>query len=289
MGTRDQINGIPTRELGSTGVHVTIIGVGGYHIGAPADPQEGIGIIRAAIDAGINFMDNAWCYREGESERRMGQALTEGYREKVFLMTKNHGRDGATFRRQLEQSLARLRTDHIDLVQFHEIIHPGEPQRIYAEGAIDEAIKAREEGKIRFIGFTGHRWPSLFQEMLAGDHNWDTVQMPVNLLDHHYRSFAQAIIPTLVERGIGVIGMKSLAGGNAPILDLGVTPREAISYALSQPVDTVVTGIDSMAVLEQNIEIARTWKPLGADEQSALLDRVADKAADGHLEHYKQP
>ena len=282
----DGSNGFPTRPLGSTGEEVTIIGVGGHHIGR-GTVELGVRIIRSALDEGVTFLDNAWCYHDGRSEEIMGQALRDGYRDRAFLMTKNHGRDAATFRRQLDESLRRLDTDHIDLLQFHEIIHEGEPQRIYAEGALEEAVKARDEGKIRFIGFTGHRWPKLFREMLAGDFDWDTVQMPINLLDYYYRSFAQEIMPMLVERGIGVIGMKSLGGGDAPILGIGVTPQEAISYALSQPVHTVVSGIDSMQVLEQNLDIVRNWMPLDDDAQATLLGRVAEQAADGHLEHYK--
>ncbi|MCD6519714.1 MAG: aldo/keto reductase [Anaerolineae bacterium] len=273
-----------TRILGSTKERVTIIGIGGYHIGK-GDPSLGIRIIRAAIDEGINFMDNAWCYNQGASERIMGEALKGGYRDQVFLMTKNHGRDAQTFRKQLEESLRRLRTDHIDLLQFHEIVHPGLPQQIFSQGAIEEALKAREEGKIRFIGFTGHRWPYLFQEMLAQDFTWDAVQLPVNLLDAHYRSFAKGILPLLKERGIGAIGMKSLAGGE--LLKTGIPVDKAIAYSLSQPIDTLVTGIDSMEVLEQNLAIARAWEPMPIEEQTTLLAQVAPFAQDGHLERYK--
>jgi len=216
----------------------------------------------------------------------MGLALKEGYRDKVFLMTKNHGRDAATFRRQLDESLRRLQTDHIDLLQFHEIIHEGEPDRIFSEGAIEEAIKDRKKGKIRFIGFTGHRWPHLFKEMLGKNFEWDTVQMPTNLLDYHYRSFIQEILPILVERGIGIIGMKSL-GGRGQIVQTGITPSEAISYALSLPISTLVSGIDSLDVLAQNLEIVRAWAPLTDEERNRLLERIAPWAGDGHLEHYK--
>jgi predicted aldo/keto reductase-like oxidoreductase len=283
----ERINGIPTRILGRTGVRLTVLSVGGYHMAKPRDTQLGIRIIRTAIDEGINFLDNAWCYHDGESERIMGLALRDGYREKVFLMTKNHGRDGATFRRQLEESLKRLQTDHIDLLQFHEIIHEGEPERIFSEGAIEEAIRARDEGKIKFIGFTGHRWPHLFKQMLERDFEWDTVQMPTNLLDYHYRSFTKEIMPILVERGIGLIGMKSLGGSGAPILETGVTLQEAISYALSLPIHTLVSGMDSLEVLAQNLEIVRNWRPLLDEERNKLLERIAPWAADGHLEHYK--
>jgi len=287
METMEPINGIPTRILGKTGVRVTVLCVGGYHLGKSRNTQLGVRIIRTAIDEGINFLDNAWCYNDGESERIMGHALQDGYREKVFLMTKNHGRDAATFRRQLDESLERLQTDHIDLLQFHEIIHDGEPDRIFSEGAIEAAIQAREEGKIRFIGFTGHRWPHLFKQMLAKDFEWDTVQMPTNLLDYHYRSFTKEILPILVERGIGTIGMKSLGGTGTRILKAGISAQEAISYALSLPVHTLVSGMDSLEVLAQNLEIVRDWRPLTDEEQNQLLERVAPLAINGRLEHYK--
>lgn len=286
MDTAELINGISTRVLGNTGVRLTVLGIGGYHIGEPSDDQVGIRIIRTAIDEGINFLDNAWCYHEGRSEQIMGRALKNGYREKVFLMTKNHGRDGATFRQQLDESLRRLQTDHIDLLQFHEVIHEGEPDRIFSEGAIEEAVKAREVGKIRFIGFTGHRWPHLLGQMLNKDFPWDTIQFPTNLLDGHYRSFSKEILPRVAERGMGIIGMKSLAGSQ--IVKAGVSPQEAINYALSLSIDTLVSGIDSLEVLDQNLTIVRKWKPLSKKEQKHLLERVASFALDGHLEDYKK-
>jgi aryl-alcohol dehydrogenase-like predicted oxidoreductase len=285
MGALQRINGIPTRPLGSTGVRVTVLGVGGYHIGNHADPDVGISIIRAAIDEGINFLDNAWCYNQGESERVMGRALQGGYREKIFLMTKNHGRDGATYERQLDESLRRLQTDYIDLVQFHEIIHEGVPQTILSGGAIEAALKAREAGKIRFIGFTGHRWPDLHRQMLDDDFAWDTVQFPANLLDAHFRSFTQEILPIVKKRGIGAIGMKSLAGGE--MLKTGISPREAIRYSLSLPIDTLVSGIDSLDILARNLDIVRSWEPLADAEREELLKRAEPWASDGHLERYK--
>lgn len=281
----EQTNGIPTRTLGKTGVRVTVLALGGYHIGKPSDPEMGVRIIRAAVDEGINFLDNAWCYHDGRSEEIMGRALKNGYREKVFLMTKNHGRDAATFRRQLNESLRRLRTDHIDLLQFHEIIHEGEPDRIFSEGAIDEAIKAREGGKVRFIGFSGHRWPHLLCQMLKKDFSFDTLQFPTNLLDAHYRSFTKEILPIGVKRGLGIIGMKSLAGGQ--LLQAGISPREAITYTLSLPIHTLVSGIDSLEVLRQNLKIVRTWKGLSEEEEKRLLERTASPARAGHLEWYK--
>lgn len=285
MSTPIRNNGIPTRILGKTGVRISVLGIGGHHIGKKRDPSLAEKIIRTAIDAGVTFLDNASCYHDGESERYMGNALRDGYRDRVFLMTKNHGRDAATFRHQLEESLKRLGTDRIDLLQFHEIIHEGEPSRIFSEGAIEEALRARKEGKIRFIGFTGHKWPRLFRQMLEKDFDWDTVQMPLNALDYHFRSFTGEILPILVERGTGVIAMKTLAGSR--LLRTGLTPREGIIYALSLPVHTAVTGVDSLEVLQQNLEIARTFQPLTEKEMDELRERVRHRAADGQLEYYK--
>ncbi len=285
MGAMDHRNGIPTRMLGSTGARVTIIGLGGYHVRLIRDDDEAIRVIRTAIDEGINFMDNAWCYHGGESERLMGKALRDGYRDKVFLMTKNHGRDRASFRRQLEDSLARLQTDHVDLLQFHEIGDETEPRRIFSEGAIDEARRARDEGKIRFVGFTGHKWPHLLCEMLEMDFEWDTVQMPTNLLDAHFRSFIGEVLPLAVERGIGIIGMKSLALSHMLRTDLKAA--EAIGYALSLPVSTLVVGIDSMAYLKEDLHIVRSWRPLSDELRQDLLERARPWAADGTYEPYK--
>jgi len=285
METIERINGIPVRALGKTTVKVTVLGVGGYHIGKPSNRREGIRIIRTAIDEGINFLDNAWCYNQGRSEEIMGDALKNGYREKVFLMTKNHGRDKLTFQRQLDDSLRRLHTEHIDLLQFHEIIHEGEPEQIFSQGAIEEAIEAREAGRIGFIGFTGHRWPHLLQGMLDKDFCWDTIQFPTNLLDAHFRSFTNEILPVVQKRGIGIIGMKSLAGGD--IFKANVTPEEGITYALSLPIDTLVSGIDSLKVLTQNLKIVKSWRPLSEEEKNTLLDSIAPFAGDGHLERYK--
>lgn len=281
----EAVNGIPRRLLGATRERVSIIGVGGYHIGRPADAETGIRIIRTAIDAGINMLDNAWCYHDGRSEEIMGRALRDGYRQRAFLMTKNHGRDGETFRRQLDESLRRLQTDYIDLLQFHDIRQEGEPDRIFSEGAIEAAVAARTAGKIRYIGFTGHRWPHLLRQMLEHDFLWDTLQMPVNPLDAHYRSFAAEILPIARARSIGVIGMKSLSAGH--ILQAGVSVHEAISYALSQPIATLICGMESLEVLEQNLRIVREWQPMGLEEQARLRDRVVEAAADGRLEDYK--
>lgn len=276
---------IARRTLGRTGLAVSIIGLGGWHIGAAGGRENGVRIIRNAIDEGINFLDNASCYHDGESERIMGHALREGYRDKVVLMTKNHGREAATFRQQLDQSLKQLQTDRIDVLQFHEIIRDWEPKRLLSGGALEAAVKAREEGKVRFIGFTGHRLPRLLRELLEDDFPWDTVQLPVNLLDAHFRSFAKEIIPLAEQRNLGIVGMKSLASGD--ILKAGVSPEEAIGYCLSQPVHTLVCGIDSVGVLRQDLEIARSWRPQPSQEQQRLLDRVKPHAQDGRLEWYK--
>jgi aryl-alcohol dehydrogenase-like predicted oxidoreductase len=286
MANDGRVNGIPTRILGSTGVRVTILCVGGYHIGKNHDTKLGVQIIRKAIDEGINFLDNAWCYNDGDSERIMGQALRGGYRDKVFLMTKNHGRDGGTYTKQLEESLNRLQTDMIDLVQFHEIVNEGDPEKILTQGPIEAALRAKDAGKIRFIGFTGHRWTYLFRQMLDHDFQWDTVQHPTNLLDAHYRSFTQEILPILKERGIGAIGMKSLAGG--PLLETGISAKDAIHYSLSLPIDTLVSGMDSVEVLNKNLEIVRNWSPLSDEDKVQLLQSAAPFAVDGHLERYKR-
>lgn len=277
----------PKRTLGSTGLRVSLLAVGGHAIGKPADRKTGIRIIRTAIDNGVNFLDNAWDYHNGISEEIMGKALQDGYREKVILMTKNHGRDYDTYKKQLEESLLRLQTDYIDVLQFHEIIHEGEPDRIFDEGAIDAAVEAKKEGKIRFIGFTGHKYPRLFKEMLEKDFKWDTVQMPVNVLDYHYRSFTKQIMPILVKRKIGVVGMKSLAGGG--ILRTGsLKPEECIRYSLSQPIATLVSGMDSMEVLKKNLMIVSKFAPMTEQEKNALLDRSKPYAKNAEYEWYKQ-
>lgn len=278
---------LPKRPLGKTGLQVSIIGVGGYHIGKDRSVDLGTSIIRTAIDSGINFLDNAWCYNQGESERIMGVALGDGYRDRVVLMTKNHGRDAKTFTKQLDESLDRLRTDFIDVLQLHEIIHDGEPEKIDGEGVLEAAERARDAGKIRHVGFTGHRWTYLFKEMLALDFDWDTVQLPTNLLDYHYRSFEDEIIPLLTRRNIGVIGMKSLAGDGESMLSTGVTAAEAISYALSLPVATVVSGMDSVQLVEENIRIATEFSGLSDGEKDALRAKTAPFAADGSREKYK--
>jgi uncharacterized protein len=282
---------IPLRPLGTTGVSVSMLCLGGFHISVPPE-EEATRIIHTAIDSGITFMDNAWEYADNESERRMGLALAQdGYRDKVFLMTKNcaHDRTAANSMVKLEESLRRLKTDYLDLWQIHEVTFPDDPDRIFAPGGAAEAmLKAKEEGKVRFIGFTGHKSPAIFRRMLAQGFPWDTLQMPVSVLDANFNSFQREIMPIAQEQGIGVIGMKSLAAGHIfddPAID--ITPQEAIRYALSQPIASLCSGIDSMAILEQNLRIARDFVPMTADEQSAAVDKAFHHAWSGQHEPFK--
>ena len=276
-----------TRVLGKTGLEVSILGVGGYHIGKDHDIALGTRLIRTAIDRGVNFLDNAWCYNSGVSETVMGHALRDGYRQRATLMTKNHGRDGTTFRSQLEDSLRRLQTDVIDVLQLHEIVDEGIPEKIYSQGVLEEAAKAREEGKIRFIGFTGHRWPHLLKQMLDGGFDWDTVQLPANLLDVHYRSFLSEIIPILQEKNIGTIGMKSLAGDGKSMFAAGVTAEEAMTFSLSLPIHTLISGMDTVEIVNENCTVAERFTPMSEEKRQELVSRVAPHAGDGALEKYK--
>src|SRR5437899_11661240 len=245
------------RTLGSTGEQVSVIGLGGYHIGHPSDEQEAIRLIRAAIDRGITFMDNSWDYHDGGSEMRMGKALRDGYREKVFLMTKIDGRTRQEAAKQIEDSLKRLQTDHIDLLQHHEVLRMEDPDRIFAEGGAQEAVlKGKKAGKIRFIGFTGHKDPLVHLRMLgvAAQHEFrfDTVQMPLNVMDAHFRSFEKHVLPVLVTEGIGVLGMKPMGDGLI-LKSKTVTPIECLHYAMTLPTSTVITGVDSLKILEQDL------------------------------------
>ncbi len=279
------------RDLGTTGERVSVIGMGGYHLGKQADPAESIRLIHSGIDRGITFLDNCWDYNDGISEVRMGQALRNGYREKVFLMTKMDGRTAVEYNKQLEQSLGRLQTDTIDLVQFHEIIRLDDPDRIFAPGgAIEAAIAARQAGKIRYIGFTGHKDPIVHLRMLetAQKHNFhfDTVQMPINVMDAHFRSFTKEVMPVALKQGIGVLAMKTF--GDPYILQSNtVQPIEALHYGLSQPVSVVITGIDNPQVLDQAFEAVRTFKPMTETEMISLLARTATAASEGKFELFK--
>ncbi len=279
------------REIGKTGEKVSAIGLGGFHIGKQADPAESVRIIRSAIDRGITFMDNCWDYNDGISEVRMGQALRDGYRDKVFLMTKIDGRTKVAYNAQLEQSMGRLRTDMIDLVQFHEVIRMEDPDRIFASGgALEAAVAARQAGKIRYLGFTGHKDPAVHLRMLetAEKHgfHFDTVQMPINVMDAHFRSFEKEVLPVAVKQGIGVLAMKTF--GDHYILDSKtVEPVEALHYSLTQPVSVVITGIDSMPILDQAIDAAKTFKPMTQAQIASLLDRTRQAASMGEFELFK--
>jgi aryl-alcohol dehydrogenase-like predicted oxidoreductase len=279
------------RTLGKTNEKVSAIGLGGYHLGHPADPLVAIRIVRSAIDRGITFMDNCWDYYLGESEKRMGAALRDGYREKVFLMTKFDGRTKESTARQIDESLERLGTDRIDLIQYHENIRLEDPDRFFAAGGPIEALmEAKQAGKIRYIGFTGHKDPLVHARMLevAALHgfHFDACQMPLNLMDAHFRSFERMVLPKLVEQGIGVLGMKSMGDGH--LLKSGrVTPVECLHYALSLPTSVVITGCESMPILDQAIEAARTFQPLTHEEVAALLAKTADAAMLGQFEPFK--
>ncbi len=283
---------IPTRVLGRTGERVSAIGLGGWHIALPhVDEALSLRLVRSAIDAGITFMDNSWDYNEGQSELRMGKALRDGYRERVFLMTKIDGRSKREATRQLEESLRRLGTDRIDLVQHHEILRFEDPYRLFDEqGANAALLEARQAGKLRFIGFTGHKDPRVHLHTLevAEDHGFtfDTVQMPLNVMDAHYRSFEKQVLPELVRRKIGVLGMKPLANGII-LRSKTVGATECLRYALHLPTDVVITGIDSMEVLEQALQVARTFRPLSEGEVTALLSRTAGAALRGEFEPFK--
>lgn len=281
---------IPRRPLGKTGVDVSLLGVGGFHIGVPEE-KEGIAIIHQAIDAGANFLDNAWEYNDGESERRMGKALAQdGYRQKAFLMTKDcaHDRKALHSMWKLEQSLKRLQTDHLDLWQIHEVVWDDDPDWIFAPGgSADAMLKAKEQGKVRFIGFTGHRSPEIHKRMLSQGFPWDTVQMPVNVLDPHYDSFIREIIPICQQQGTAVIGMKSLAGGHLMKSGAEIHPAEALRFAMSQAVSTIVSGMPSLDQLDQNLAAARDFTPMTEEEQADILRRSAAVAPEGEFELFK--
>src|SRR5579864_6652788 len=264
--THAETNAMPMRTLGRSGEKVSLVGLGGYHIGMQQDEAESIRIIRTALDNGINFLDNCWDYNNGQSEVRMGKALRDGYRQKAFLMTKIDGRDKKTAAQQLDESLQRLQTDHLDVLQFHEVIRMNDPERIFASGGGMEAVvEAQKAGKVRFIGFTGHKSPDVHLKMLetAAAHHFrfDTVQMPLNVMDAHFNSFQQKVLPVLVKEEIGVLGMKPIGDGLI-FRSNTVAPPDCLRYALNLPTSVVITGCDSLPILQQALDVVKNFKPL---------------------------
>jgi aryl-alcohol dehydrogenase-like predicted oxidoreductase len=277
------------RPLGKTGANVSIIGVGGYHLGSTKDQTEANELVARALDAGINFFDNAWDYHDGLSEERLGAAL-KGKRDQAFVMTKvcTHGRTKDVAMKQLEESLRRLQTDYLDLWQIHEVIYYNDPDLIFApNGAAEALLAAKQQGKVRFVGFTGHKSPDIHLRMLSHDFAFDTVQMPLNCLDATFHSFEQKVLPEANRRGIAVLGMKSMGGSGELIVNGVATPEEALRYAMSLPVGTTISGMDSLEILEQNLTIARGFQPMSDEQMQKLRDRARRMAADGRYELFK--
>src|ERR1700751_1577726 len=280
---------IPRKPLGRTGEQVSIIGLGGYHLGTVQSSDLAVRLVQEAVDAGVTFFDNAWEYNDHRSEEWMGLGL-QGRRDKVFLMSKvcTHGRDKKVAMQQLEESLKRLGTDHLDLWQIHEVIYENDPDLHFAKGGVVEALdEAKRQGKVRFVGFTGHKSPAIHLKMLAHDYAFDTAQMPLNCFDATYRSFEQQVLPELQRRGIAALGMKSLGGDGQPLLYGVVRAEEALRYAMRLPVSTTICGVDSLDVLRQNVAIARGFKPMSPQQMQALRERCGPSSADGHLELFK--
>jgi uncharacterized protein len=287
----DKRNGIPYRILGRTGESVSVVGLGGYHLGQQSDPQESIRIIRTGLDEGVNFLDNCWDYNGGESEVRMGKALLDGYRQKAFLMSKIDGRTKTAASSQINDSLRRLQTDHIDLLQFHEVIRETDPERIFASGgALEAVLEAQKAGKLRFIGFTGHKSPDIHLQMLAAasQHGFlfDAVQMPLNVMDAHFNSFEEKVLPVLLKNNIAVLGMKPM--GDHFILDSKTaTAVECLHYAMNLPTSVVITGCDSLPILQQALLAARTFQSMDSSAVAALLAKTSKAAEAGQFELYK--
>jgi aryl-alcohol dehydrogenase-like predicted oxidoreductase len=289
MGKSEGTADIPRRPLGKTGMEVTAIALGGYHLGLVKTKREAVRIVQEAFDQGITFMDNAWEYHDGLSEEIMGQGL-QGRRHNAFLMSKvcTHGRGSKVAMKQLHESLKRLKTDYLDLWQIHEVVYDNDPELHFAKGGVIEALeKAKSEGKVRFVGFTGHKDPAIHLKMLSYNYPFDTCQLPLNVLDGTFRSFEQQVLPALNLRGIAALRMKSMCGDGGPVKKKVVTAAEALQYALSLPVAAVVSGVDSMKVLRQNLRILRNFRPMSPDEMEQLRSRCATWAADGRLELYK--
>ena len=287
----DTKNDMPYRTFGRTAEKISLIGLGGYHTGLQSTEEESIRIIRTALDRGINFLDNCWDYNGGTSEIRMGKALRDGYRDKAFLMSKIDGHTKAAAASQIDESLKRLQTDHVDLMQFHEVIRSDDPQKIFAPGGSLEAmLAAQKAGKVRYLGFTGHKSPDMHLKMLAvaaeNKFHFDAVQMPLNVMDAHFESFEHRVVPQLVKDGTAVLGMKSLGFG-AIVRSGTVTAIECLHYAMNLPTATVITGMENLERLEQALTAASTFKPLSPDELTALLARTAEAAADGKYEKFK--
>jgi predicted aldo/keto reductase-like oxidoreductase len=287
----DRKNGIPYRPLGRTGEKVSLIGLGGYHLARQSDVEESIRIIRTGLDEGINFLDNCWDYNGGESEIRMGKALRDGYRAKAFLMTKIDGRTRTAATSQLNESLRRLQTDRVDLLQFHEVIRDTDPDRIFAPGgALEAVLEAQRAGKVRFIGFTGHKSPDIHLKMLAtaSKHGFkfDAVQMPLNVMDAHFNSFEKKVLPVLTENGIGALGMKPM-GDHFILESKTATATECLHYPMSLPTSVVITGCDSMPILQQALHAARSFQPMDSSQVAALLAKTSKAAEAGQFELYK--
>ena len=285
------ISTVPKRVLGHTGEKISMVGLGGYHVGMQSSEQESIKIIRTGLDSGVTFLDNCWDYNDGQSEIRMGKALRDGYRQKAFLMTKIDGRTKQAAMQQLEESLRRLQTDHIDLLQFHEVIRDNDPDRIFANGGGMEAVlEAKKQGKVRYIGFTGHKSPDIHLKMLntAFAHNFtfDAVQMPLNVMDAHFDSFEKKVLPVLVKHNIGVLGMKPM-GDKIILKSKTASPIECLHYAMNLPTSVVITGCDSLDILQQAIQAASSFKSMSSSEVSTLLAKTAPAAAKGEFELYK--
>jgi len=286
---QDKGRDIPRRPLGRTGAEVTALGLGGYHLGT-IGVRLAERLVREAVDAGITFLDNAWEYHDGKSEEIMGRALAGGRRDRAFLMSKccTHGRDRKTAMRQLEQSLRRLRTDHLDLWQIHEVVYDNDPDRHFARGGAVEALEqAKREGKVRFVGFTGHKDPSIHLKMLGHGFPFDTCQLPLNCFDATFRSFETRVLPERARQGIAALGMKTMGGEGQSVARRAVKAEDALRYAMSLPVAVTIAGIDSLAVLRQDLRIARSFVPMKPDEMEALRRKCAAVAADGRFEAYK--
>ncbi len=288
-----QTGSIPRRKFGRHPDEVSVLGIGGHHLGNAATVQDAISIVHEAVDNGINFCDNAWEYNDHRSEEWMGKALAGGYRDKVFLMTKvcTHGRDASVAMQMLEESLGRLGTDHLDLWQIHAVVYDNDPELAYRKAGVIEALdRAKQQGKVRYVGFTGHKDPRIHKHMIDMGYAWDSVQFPINAFDAQFRSFQQIVLPEALKRGIAVLGMKPLNGNGAPFHHGAVklTPEQALRYAMSVPgVTTTITGMESLAVLRQNLAIAKGFEPLKHLEMQELVAAVQPFAGDGRFEFYK--